>query len=195
MNYHDLTSDICSLVDKNNQWSSAILIPQGDGLLDVSSALMGVLSSTPPVGATNQPTVFPVGKSASFYRFDPDQFYGEEAWPALKHMLVSAGRASGCRMQTRSSYVRVSINQKATYELRCCHGVSVRRAGESTYDGDNVGPSNVCKERIKRIKTGGALRGMLSINFILFPILTTFSFYQFVIRIQIMNSIDDPFPS
>jgi hypothetical protein len=71
-------------------------------------------------------------------------------------------------MQTRSSYVRVSINRKATYELQCCHGVSVRRAGGSTYDGDNVGPSNVRKERIKRIKTGGALRGMLSINFIEF---------------------------
>jgi hypothetical protein len=60
MNYQDLTSEICRLVDKNNQWTSAIIIPQGDGLLDVTSALRGVLSSH-PVGATNQPTAFPVG--------------------------------------------------------------------------------------------------------------------------------------
>jgi hypothetical protein len=74
MNYQHVTSDICRLVDENNQWSSTILIPQeGDGFLDISSALMGDLSAT-PAGATKQPTVFPTGKSASFYHFDPDLY-------------------------------------------------------------------------------------------------------------------------
>ncbi len=59
MNYELVTSDICRLVDENNQWSSTILIPQGDGFLDISSALMGDLSAT-LVGATKQPTVFPL---------------------------------------------------------------------------------------------------------------------------------------
>jgi hypothetical protein len=63
MNYEHVTSNICRLVDENNQWSSTILIPQRDGFLDISSALMGDLSAT-PVGATKQPTVFPTGKSA-----------------------------------------------------------------------------------------------------------------------------------
>ena len=73
-------------------------------MLDISSALKGVLLST-PVGITNQPAIFPVDKSASFYRFDPDQLYGKEAWPALKHMLVNAGHADGCQIVTRSSDV------------------------------------------------------------------------------------------
>jgi hypothetical protein len=65
MNYQHLASDICRLVNENNQWSSTIVIPQGDGFLDIFSALMGDFSAT-PVGATNQPTVYPSGKAASF---------------------------------------------------------------------------------------------------------------------------------
>jgi hypothetical protein len=33
MKYQHLTSDICRLVNENNQWSSTIVIPQGDGIL------------------------------------------------------------------------------------------------------------------------------------------------------------------
>jgi hypothetical protein len=76
MNYQHLTLDICHLVNENNQWSSTIVIPQGDVFLDISSALMGDFSST-PVSATNQPTVYPSGKAASFYCFDPDLYQGE----------------------------------------------------------------------------------------------------------------------
>jgi hypothetical protein len=97
-----VTSNICHLVDENNQWSSTILIPQGDGFLDTSSALMGDLSAT-PVGDTKQPTVLPTGKSASFYHFDPDLYQGEESWPTLKEMLINAARVSGCRLSTEYS--------------------------------------------------------------------------------------------
>jgi hypothetical protein len=101
MNYQHLTSDICRLVDENNQWSSTIVIPQGDGFLDISSALMGAFSAT-PAGATNQPNVYPSGKAASsFYRFDPDPYQGEQSWPTLKAMLINAGRVSGCRLTTK----------------------------------------------------------------------------------------------
>jgi hypothetical protein len=64
MNYEDLTYDICRLVDDNNRWSSVIVIPQGDGFLDISSALQGDLSVA-PVGATNQPAVLPVGTACT----------------------------------------------------------------------------------------------------------------------------------
>jgi hypothetical protein len=101
MNYQHVTSDICHLVDENNQWSSTILIPQGDGFLDISSALMGDLSAT-SVGATKQPTIFPTGKSASFYRFDPDLYQGEESWPTLKEMLINAAHVSGCRLSKKN---------------------------------------------------------------------------------------------
>ena len=66
MNLEDLTHDICRLVDDNNRWKSVLEIPQGDGFLDISSALQDDLSSV-PVGAINQPDKFPVGRSASFY--------------------------------------------------------------------------------------------------------------------------------
>ena len=52
MNYQNLSEEIACLVDKTNKWSSTILIPQGDLRIDVSSAAMGDLSTT-PVGATN----------------------------------------------------------------------------------------------------------------------------------------------
>ena len=102
MNYQHVTSNICHLVDENNQWLSTIFIPQGDGFLDISSALMGDLSAT-PVGATKQPTIFPTGKSASFYCFDPDLYQGEESWPTLKEMLINAACVSGCRLSTNYS--------------------------------------------------------------------------------------------
>jgi hypothetical protein len=100
MNYQHLTLDICHLVNENNQWTSNIVIPQGDGFLDISSALMGEFATT-PVGATNQPTVYPSGKAASFYHFDPDLYKGEQSWPTLKAMLINAGRVSGCRLTTK----------------------------------------------------------------------------------------------
>jgi hypothetical protein len=56
--------------------------------------------------------------------------------------------------------LRVSINRKATYLLSCSHGVTVRKMGEFNLNGDDVGQCNVIKERIKRVKTVGAIRGM-----------------------------------
>ena len=60
MNYQNLSEEIARLVEKTNEWSSTILIPPGDLRIDVTSAAMGD-SSTAPVGATNQPDVFPKG--------------------------------------------------------------------------------------------------------------------------------------
>jgi hypothetical protein len=88
-------------VNENNQWTSTTVIPQGDGFLDISSALMGELAI--PVGATNQPTVYPTGKAAFCYHFDPDLYEGEQSWPTLKAMLINAGRVSGCRLTTKYS--------------------------------------------------------------------------------------------
>jgi hypothetical protein len=158
MNYQHLTLDICRLVNENNQWSPTIVIPQGDGFLGISSTLMGNFSAT-PVGATNQPTVYPSGKAASFYRFNPDLYQGEQSWPTLKAMLINPGRDSECRLTMKYLSLQVSINRKATYQLSCCHGVAVRKMGECKFNGDNVGQCHVIKERIKHVKTGGAMRG------------------------------------
>ena len=97
MNFEDLTHDICHLVDDINRWTSLLGIPQGDGFLDISSALQDDFSSA-PVSAMNQPDTLPVGKFASFYQFDPEIFYGEHSWPKLKNMLLNASRASGFRL-------------------------------------------------------------------------------------------------
>jgi hypothetical protein len=66
MNYQAISNDIFCLVEQMNTWSSSITIPQGDEYLDISSAAMGKLSTT-PIGAYNQPSTFPKGRSASFF--------------------------------------------------------------------------------------------------------------------------------
>ena len=73
MNYESISKEICHLVEQSNIWSSTITIPQDDNYVDISSAAMGKLSTT-PIGASNQPVTFPKGKSASFYQFDPQIF-------------------------------------------------------------------------------------------------------------------------
>ena len=172
MNLEDLTRDICRLVDDHNCWRSVLEIPQGGGFLDISSALQDDLSSV-PVGAINQPETFPVGKCASFYRFDPEVYYGEESWPKLKNMLVNACRASGFRLATKYTSRRVTLHRKVTYDMCCSHGISIKLANGYIFDCDDVGASNVRKERIKHVKSVGAIRGM-SFNFMfVLPIRTT----------------------
>jgi len=85
MNYEVVSKEICHLAELTNNWLSTIIIPQGDAFVNISSAAQGKLSVTPD-GATNQPNVYPKGKSASLYRSDPD-FFGENDWPKLKGML------------------------------------------------------------------------------------------------------------
>ena len=158
MSYQDLTNDICRLVNDSNVWSSTIIIPDGDGVLDISSAANGANSST-PIGATNQPSSFPTGRNASLYRFDPDKYYGQGSWPSLKEMMTKAGCVSGCNISVRNTK-GASALRKVTYCLRCSHGFLIRDSGSSVYNGDNVGACNVITERLKHVKTPRALRGM-----------------------------------
>ena len=83
--YEFLSKEIIRLAELTNNWSSTIIIPQGDAFLNISSAAQGKLSVTPD-GATNQPNVYPKGQSPSLYRFDPDIF-GDNDWHKLKGML------------------------------------------------------------------------------------------------------------
>jgi hypothetical protein len=105
LSYNDITSEICRLVDLSNEWSSTVVIPNGIDQLDISSAAMGDLSTT-PVGATKQqPYQFPrYGKCSSVFRFDPD-LYGENSWPQLHTMLTTIGCVNGCHLVVRRSYV------------------------------------------------------------------------------------------
>ena len=119
MNYKGISNEICRLVEQMNVWSSTITIPQGDEYLDISSAAMGKLSTT-PIGASNQPVTFPKGKSASVYRFDP-KIFNENSWPMLKDMLTKVGCVSGCRLTVSHVAFRKTWNHLATYTLRCTH--------------------------------------------------------------------------
>ena len=157
MNYKAISNDICHLVEQMNTRSSTITIPQGDEYLDISSAAMGKLSTT-PIGASNQPFTFPKGKSASVYQFDP-KIFNENSWPMLKDVLTKAGCVSGCRLAVSHSASRKTCNRLATYTLRCTHGVIYRKIGASTFEEGNIGPSNVVTEFIKRVKTKGAMKG------------------------------------
>jgi len=158
LSYSDITSNICRLVDLSNEWSSTVVIPNGIDVLDISSAAMGVLSTT-PVGATNQPNEFPTrGKSSSVFRFDPE-IYAENSWPKLQKMLTTVGCVSGCRVVVRTSSVGRSSRRKREYMLSCTHGSPMQSKGCSIFTNDNIGPSNVKRECIKRGKSSGAIRG------------------------------------
>jgi hypothetical protein len=81
MNYYNITNKISRLVDETHEWSSTILLPDGDKSNDISSAAMGTASVT-PANATKQPGVYPKGKAASVYCFDLD-IYDENSWIKL----------------------------------------------------------------------------------------------------------------
>ena len=102
MNYDVVSKEIIHLAELTNNWSSTIIIPQGDAFLNISSAAQGKLSVTPD-GATNQPNVYPKGQSPSLYCFDPDIFC-ENDWPKLKGMLSKVGCVSGCKLTTQFSF-------------------------------------------------------------------------------------------
>jgi hypothetical protein len=169
MNYEFLSKEIIRLAELTNNWSSTIIIPQGDAFLNISSAAQGKLSVTPD-GATNQPNVYPKGQSPSLYRFDPDIF-GENDWPKLKGMLSKVGCVSGCKLTTQFSHPsyfpsKQSHLRKATYCLSCTHAIKGRFSGSSIFNDDDVGPINVVTEQIKRTKTKGSLKGIIEICFI-----------------------------
>jgi hypothetical protein len=165
MNYDDISKEICRQAELLNNWSSTIIIPQGDAFLNISSAAQGKLSVTPD-GATNQPNVYPKGKSASVYRFDPD-IYGENDWPKLKGMLCKVGCVSGCKLTTQfSTPSNQSHTRKATYYLSCTHGIKGRFSGSSIFNDDDIGPINVVTEQIRRTKTKGSMKGNLEIRLI-----------------------------
>jgi hypothetical protein len=66
MNYEVVSKEIIRLAELTNNWSSTIIIPQGDAFLNISSAAQGKLSVTPD-GATNQPHVYPSLRSRYFW--------------------------------------------------------------------------------------------------------------------------------
>ena len=157
MNYKAISNEICRLVEQMNVWSSTITIPQGDEYLDISSAAMGKLSTT-PIGASNQPVTFPKGKSASVYRFDP-KIFNENSWPMLKDMLTKVGCVSGCELTVSHVAFRHSCNRLARYTLCCTYGRLFRNSDASTFEEGNIGRSNIVTGFIKPVKTKGTMKG------------------------------------
>jgi hypothetical protein len=99
MNYYNMTNKISRLVDETHEWSSTILLPDGDKSNDISSAAMGMASVT-PANATKQPDVYLKGRAASVYCFDRD-IYDENSWMKLKSTLTQVGCVSKCRLVLR----------------------------------------------------------------------------------------------
>jgi hypothetical protein len=56
MDYYDVTAEISRLVDETHEWSSTILLPDGDKSIDISSAAMGTASVT-LANTTKEPDV------------------------------------------------------------------------------------------------------------------------------------------
>ncbi len=92
------------------------------------------------------------------YHFDPD-IYGKNSWMQLKSTVTQIGCVSGCRFVLHYTDQRPTLHWKACYELWCSHRSLFQNNGSSNYLNDNVGPSNVVTEHLKRVKTSGALKG------------------------------------
>jgi hypothetical protein len=159
MNYYDITNKISTLIEETHEWSSTILLPDGDKCIDISSAAMGMASVT-PVNAIKQPDLYPKGRAASVYCFDPD-IYDENSWMQLKSTLTQVGCVSGCRLVLHYADQRQTLHWKACYKLWCSHRSLFQNNGSSNYLSDNVGPCNVVTEHLKCVKTSGALNGNL----------------------------------
>ena len=158
LTYSEIASEIHRISDRANGWVSTIIIPHGISKLDISSAAMGASSYT-PIGATKQPHEYPRwGSSSSVYRLDPDLF-NENSWPDLQRMLIKVGCVSGFRVVLRQCRTGKSTFWKKTYELRCSHGIIMTNNWSLLFVDDNLGPINVPKERLKRVKSIGAARG------------------------------------
>jgi hypothetical protein len=156
MNYYDITNKISRLVEENHVWSLTILLPDGDRCIDISSAAMGMASVTLS-NATKQPDVYPKGRAASVYCFDPD-ICGKNSWMQFKSTLTQVGCVSGCRLVLHYTEKRPTLHRKACYELWCSHRSLFKNNGSSNYLSDNVGPYNVVTEHLKRVKNSGGLK-------------------------------------
>ena len=115
MNYYNITNEISRLVEETHVWSSTILLPDGDRCIDISSAAMGTASVT-LANATKQPDVYPRGRAASVYPFDPG-IYDDNSWIKLKSTLTQVGCVSGCRLVLLYTDQRQTLHQKACYKL------------------------------------------------------------------------------
>jgi hypothetical protein len=78
-------------------------------------------------------------------------------------MLTKVGCVSGCRLIARQVQDKRSHFWKKSYELWCSHGVIMKNKGSSMFIDDSVGPSNMAKERLKRVKSKGATRGNVNV--------------------------------
>ncbi len=157
MNYYDITNKISRLIEENHVWSSTILLPDGDRCIDISSAAMGTASVTLS-NATKQPEVYPKGRTALVYCFDPD-IYGKNSWMQLKSTLTQVGCVSGYRLVLRYTDQRPTLHQKACYELWCSLRSLFQNNGSSNYLSNNVGPCNVVTEHLKHVKSSGGFKG------------------------------------
>jgi hypothetical protein len=113
MNHYDISNKIYRLVEENHVWSSTVLLPDGGRCIDISSAATGTASVT-LANATKQPDVYPKGRAASVYCFDPD-IYCENSWMQLKSTLTQVGCVSGRRLVLHYTDQRQTLHRKAHY--------------------------------------------------------------------------------
>jgi hypothetical protein len=135
MNYYNITNKICRLIDETHEWSSTILLPDGDESIDISSAA-NCKASVTPTNATKQPDVYPKGRDASVYRFNLENF-DENSLMKLKSTLTQVGCVSGCRLVLRYMDQRQTLHRNACYTLWCSHRSLFQDKGSSNYLSDN----------------------------------------------------------
>ena len=129
----DIVSSIQAWQDDASSWVSNPIINHGGTNVSLSEAVGN--KATTPTGLPNPPQCYP---TKSKYQFDPLQFSGPNAYPALRDMLKNA--CTGCTL-----YEQRKDTTKHIYQLRCNryptdHKSSVKFSDPQCFTKDNVVP-------------------------------------------------------
>ncbi len=116
---------------------------------------MGKASVT-PANAAKQPDVYPKGKAASVYCFDPD-IYDDFFLMKLKYTLTQVGVLGDVDWCCITGIRELHNIGKHVTNL-CIHRSLFQNKGSSNYLSDNVEPCNVVTEHIKGVKTSRAFK-------------------------------------
>lgn len=135
--------------DNNNEWNQQLFIIHNDKWLDITSAAMGG-SSTTPLGAPDQPTMYPKG---SVYRFDT-KFKGIDKIDEVIRMLHLLDVQPGCAVTIRTSKTKESSTRLGTWMLSCSQYRTPPK-NENKYEEEQFTHSNMKKPSSKHTKTAG----------------------------------------
>jgi hypothetical protein len=139
--------------ENNHQWNQELFIIHNDKWLDITSAAKGGSSST-PLGAPDQPTVYPNG---SLYRLDT-KFKGIDKSEEVIRMLRLLDVHPGCAVTIRHSTKKQSSTRLGTWRLYCSQYRKPPKDTNKEFEEEQFSQSNMKHPTSKHTKTAGTTK-------------------------------------